>query len=219
VRVLTWNLFHGRAVSEAGRGRGALLDAFAEALAGWEWDVALLQEVPPWWPAPLVEASHAQERHVLTARNSLLPLRRFAAERWPDLMKSHGGGCNAILVRGETIAEHRVLELRTRPERRVAHRVLLGNGVWVVNLHATAHDSRRAEEDLDRALAWAPGGPLVFGGDLNHRDPHLPGLVHAAGRDVDHLFARELTPESAAEVLVRGALSDHPPLAVSFSVP
>ena len=48
VRVLTWNLFHGRAVPPAGR---ELFDEFATALAGWEWDVALLQEVPPWWPA------------------------------------------------------------------------------------------------------------------------------------------------------------------------
>jgi endonuclease/exonuclease/phosphatase (EEP) superfamily protein YafD len=149
----------------------------------------------------------------------LLPLRRFLAERWPDLMKSQGGGCNAILVRDEAIAEHRVLELRGRPERRVAHRVLLGNGVSVVNLHATAHDPRRAQEDLDRALAWAPEGPLVFGGDLNHRQPHLPALVPAAARDVDHLFARGLRPEGKPEVLDHGALSDHPPLAVSFSVP
>ena len=50
LRVLTWNLKHGRAVPPAGRD---LFDEFAAALAGWEWDVALLQEVPPWWPAPL----------------------------------------------------------------------------------------------------------------------------------------------------------------------
>ena len=50
MRVLTWNLLHGRAVPPAGRD---LFDEFADALAGWEWDVALLQEVPPWWPAEL----------------------------------------------------------------------------------------------------------------------------------------------------------------------
>ena len=49
-RVLTWNLKHGRAVPSAGHD---LFDEFAAAIAGWEWDVALLQEVPPWWPAPL----------------------------------------------------------------------------------------------------------------------------------------------------------------------
>ncbi len=50
MRVLTWNLMHGRAVPPAGR---ELFDEFALALAGWEWEVALLQEVPPWWPARL----------------------------------------------------------------------------------------------------------------------------------------------------------------------
>ena len=47
MRVLTWNLFHGRAVPDAPR---ELLDEFAAQLAAWAWDVALLQEVPPWWP-------------------------------------------------------------------------------------------------------------------------------------------------------------------------
>ena len=46
-RVLTWNLFHGRSVPGA---RRSLLDEFAARLAEWEWDVALLQEVAPWWP-------------------------------------------------------------------------------------------------------------------------------------------------------------------------
>jgi endonuclease/exonuclease/phosphatase family metal-dependent hydrolase len=214
VRVLTWNLFHGRAVPPAGR---SLLDEFASALAGFEWDVALLQEVPPWWPGPLAAASHADERHALTSRNSLLSLRRFLAERWPDVMKSQGGGCNAILVRGEPILEHRILELRRRPERRVAHAVGLGSGIAVVNLHATAHDPPRGQEDLDRAIAWSPPPPLVLGGDLNLRDPHAPGFEHAAARDVDHLFARGLRADGPAEVLDHGELSDHPPLALSFT--
>jgi endonuclease/exonuclease/phosphatase family metal-dependent hydrolase len=42
VLVLTWNLFHGRAVPEE---RRSLLAEFASRLASWEWDVALLQEV------------------------------------------------------------------------------------------------------------------------------------------------------------------------------
>ena len=215
MRVLSWNLFHGRAVPGGGR---SLLDAFAAALAGWAWDVALLQEVPPWWPEPLARAAGASARSVLTSRNGLLPLRRFAAERWPDLMKSNGGGANAILVRRAAIAEHRSLVLTRSPERRVAHGVGLAPASWVVNLHATAHDPRRARADVDRALAaWANTERLVFGGDLNLRDPQLPALVHAGGRDVDHLFARGLLPTGKAEVLERGALSDHPPLVASFA--
>ena len=50
LRVLTWNLFHGRSVPDVPRD---LLPEFAATIAGWEWDVALLQECPPWWPRPL----------------------------------------------------------------------------------------------------------------------------------------------------------------------
>ena len=87
LRVLTWNLYHGRADPPAGR---PLFDEFAAMLAGWSWDVALLQEVPPWWPPQLARATDADERHVLTSRNSLLLVRRWVAERWPDLIRSNG---------------------------------------------------------------------------------------------------------------------------------
>ena len=56
MRVLTWNLFHGRAVPDAPR---SLRAEFAAAIAGWSWDVALLQEVPPWWPPELGRAAGA----------------------------------------------------------------------------------------------------------------------------------------------------------------
>jgi endonuclease/exonuclease/phosphatase family metal-dependent hydrolase len=215
VRVLTWNLFHGRAVRPAGR---SLLAEFADALHGWRWDVALLQEVPPWWPEPLARAAGAQERHALTSRNSLLPVRRWLAERWPDLMKSQGGGCNAILVRGDDVVEHRAITLRRCPERRVAHGVRLPGGAWVVNLHATAHSPRRAQQDLDRAIdAWAGASPLVLGGDLNLRPPR--GLERVASRDVDHVLVRGLRATGPAEALDRGTLSDHPPLLVSLARP
>jgi endonuclease/exonuclease/phosphatase family metal-dependent hydrolase len=215
VVALTWNLFHGQAVPGAGR---SLQHEFAGALASWAWDVALLQEVPPWWPGPLAEAAGAVHRRALTSRNSLLPLRRWAAERWPDVVKSQGGGANAILVRGEQIVEDRAVTLRRRPERRVAHGVRLGSGVWVVNLHASAHSPRRAQADLDRAVdAWGGANPLVLGGDLNLRDPR--GLERVASRDVDHVLVRGLVPAGAPEVLDRGTLSDHPPLAASLARP
>ena len=76
IRVLTWNLFHGR--SKPGSGRD-LLPEFTDALAGWAWDVALLQEVPPWWPQPLARATGADARWVFTSRNHLLPVRRTFA--------------------------------------------------------------------------------------------------------------------------------------------
>src|SRR6516165_9652797 len=72
LRVLTWNLMHGRSVPPAGRD---LFDEFAGALAGWEWDAALLQEVPPWWAAELCARIGCDQRTVLTSRNALLSLR------------------------------------------------------------------------------------------------------------------------------------------------
>ena len=108
MRALTWNLYHGRSPRPAHR---SLLREFAAALAGWEWDVALLQEVPPWWPEPLAGATGAQERHVLTSRNFGLALRKAISVRDPDVLKSNGGGANAILVRGRTIHAHRTRRL------------------------------------------------------------------------------------------------------------
>jgi endonuclease/exonuclease/phosphatase family metal-dependent hydrolase len=208
---LTWNLYHGRSPKPAGR---SLLQEFSAALAGWEWDVALLQEVPPWWPPELAVAAGAAERSVLTSRNSLLWLRRLISDWNPDILKSNGGGANAILVRG-AILEDRWIELTRTPERRVAHAVRLAGG-WVVNVHSSTHRDEWALRDTLRALEWAPSPLLLFGGDVNLRHPpRLPGLVRVAGNHVDHLFTTG-SPGRDAAVLDRGSLSDHPPVAVTI---
>lgn len=216
VRVLTWNLFHGRSRPPAGR---SLLNPFAAALAGWAWDVALLQEVPPWWPPLLAAAAGAHERTQLTSRNQLLPLRRAIAARKPDLLKASGGGANAILVRGRVL-EHRARRLRWLPEGRWAHGVRLEDDSWVVNVHAQNQPEAAARADCERALAaareWSRAAPLVFGGDLNLERPAFPGLVHVAGNHVDHVFTDGRAAAGRAEVLERGTLSDHPPVAVTL---
>jgi endonuclease/exonuclease/phosphatase family metal-dependent hydrolase len=220
LRVLTWNLKHGRSVPPS---RHDLLGEFGAALQRWEWDVALLQEVPPWWTAPLAQRLGAEHRQALTSRNALPRLRRGLARRWPEVMKSQGGGANAIIARRDRIVAHHVQPLARTPERRVAHGVSLGCGVWVVNLHATAHDDAAAERDgataAESALRWARGEPLVFGGDFNLRAPQWPGFAAAGGHDVDHVFtAGAVTARRTAEVLDRGALSDHAPVAVDLSL-
>jgi endonuclease/exonuclease/phosphatase family metal-dependent hydrolase len=219
VRILTWNLKHGRSVPSSGRD---LLDQFAAMLAGWEWDVALLQEVPPWWAAPLAERSGAIERHVLTSRNSLLAVRRAIATRWPDVIKSNGGGCNAILVRAGSVAEHRTRRLALVPERRWVHGVrLLGispwpAGLWVANLHtgASLDQARLAAETASR---WAATTPVVLGGDFNLRDFSLDGFVRAGRHGVDQIFirARDAAP---GQIVIpdRGHLSDHAPVLVTL---
>lgn len=204
---------HGRARPSAGRD---LRDEFIRALAGWEWDVALLQEVPPWWPDQLAVALTAECRYVLTSRNGLLSLRRSIATRWPDLIRSNGGGANAILARRDRIVAHRTLRLARYPERRWAHGVWLACGIWVVNLHASG-DEPRAQRDVDLVVAeaksWALGAPIVLGGDLNLREPSVAGFRQVGERDVDHIFVGPgVRPVGPPEVLDRGTLSDHPPL-------
>jgi endonuclease/exonuclease/phosphatase family metal-dependent hydrolase len=218
VRVLTWNLFHGRAVPGAGRDLQA---EFARALASWEWDVALLQEVPPWWPAQLARACDAQAHSALTSRNALPALRRAIAQRQPDLIKSNGGGANAILVRAAAgpIAGHRRLLLRRLPERRVCHAVALGDGTWCANLHAQVHSAARAQADIERAaaatLTWADGGPALLGGDFNVRDPQARGFTALGGRGVDHVLGHGLIAAGQPELPEHGELSDHAPVIVT----
>jgi endonuclease/exonuclease/phosphatase family metal-dependent hydrolase len=185
MRVLTWNLYHGRAVPPAGRDLQA---DYAAALAGWEWDVALLQEVPPWWPPALADACDADARTALTSRNELLWLRRALATRWPDLVKSGGGGANAILVRRASarISDHRRVRLRRWPERRVCHGVALDGGLWCANLHAQVHSAARAGADIE----------------------------HLGGRGVDHVLGHLVAADGPAQVLEHGGLSDHAPIVV-----
>jgi hypothetical protein len=175
VRVVSWNLFHGRAVPPAGR---PLLHEFATTLAGWEWDVALLQEVPPWWPPLLARAcgDDVALAEVRTSRNALLPVRRALSSRRPDLLKANGGGANAILLRGGLGYDaHARRRLRLRPERRWVHAVRLVDpargpfhGSWVGNVHGQkgawdggpglVHpltDLRTSADALDR---WAADG-------------------------------------------------------------
>ena len=212
--VLSWNLFHGRAQPAAGR---PLLVEFCRTLAAWDWDVALLQEVPPWWPARLGAAAGASARMALTSRNFPLFARRAIGKRNPDLITANGGGCNAILARGMPIGEHRIRELTRTPERRVMHGITLPEVGWVVNLHASTHPPERRRADLlvaaATALGWAGGAPLLFGGDMNSTAPAMPGLVRIGGHHVDHFFT-DGRP-GTVEVLDGAPLSDHVPLRAS----
>jgi endonuclease/exonuclease/phosphatase family metal-dependent hydrolase len=231
VVILSWNLFHGRAVPPADR---SLYEQFAAKLAQWRWDVALLQEVPPWWPERLAAELSCEQRRALTSRNALPALRRAVAERRPELLKSNGGGCNAILA-DAPIAEHEAILLRRVPERRVAQLACLGDGTQIVNFHASTRPAR-AERELERLWAIAleedRERPLVLGGDLNLRAPRAPRdageIEHVAGSGVDHLFARGLRrrdagglPGPGREVLLAGRrrlLSDHEPLLVELAL-
>jgi endonuclease/exonuclease/phosphatase (EEP) superfamily protein YafD len=177
--------------------------------------------VPPWWPPDLGRICDASAHTALTSRNWLLPLRRAVAERRPDLIKSNGGGSNAILVRGQSVSEHRVARLRRWPERRVVHAVRLEDGTIVANLHAQVHSPERAQADAARAgacvVAWTEGGAAILGGDFNVPTPDVDGFEWMGGHGVDHVLARGFRPHGPGTRPARGALSDHEPVLVELS--
>ncbi len=267
LRVLSWNLYHGRdfppdPALRTLRSRllrrdernathvqvnRSLRTEFATLLAARDWHVALLQEAPPRWLAPLAQAARADGVLALTARNLLPALQSRLADGNPDLIASWEGGSNQLLVRGE-ILEARRLTLARRPERRrllwarvrVADRELC-----VANLHASAGRERAAAAELllaaERAVAWSAGAPLVLGGDFNLRPARDPepfatlarrfGLERpTAPEAIDHLLARGLEIVEPARRLapaereleqadgLRLRLSDHGIVTATFGV-
>jgi endonuclease/exonuclease/phosphatase family metal-dependent hydrolase len=231
--AIAWNLFHGRdfppdpalftwrsrllRVSERNathvQVNRELLDEFATVLAGAPWDVALLQETPPRFAAPLAEACGAEAHRVLTSRNGLGALRAAAARLNPDLIASGEGGSNLTLVRRGGalggIVERRGLAIHEgRPERRAMALTRTASGVCVANLHATSNVPPMAVADVlhaaRAALEFAGEAPLLFGGDLNLRPRQNPevfaelaerhGLGGPTAPDaIDHLLARGMT--------------------------
>jgi endonuclease/exonuclease/phosphatase family metal-dependent hydrolase len=232
--AIAWNLFHGRDFPpdpelRSWRSRLLRIDErnathvqvnrdltaeFATLLAGTAWDVALLQEAPPRFAAPLARACSAESHRVLTSRNALGPLRGLLARQNPDLMASGEGGSNLTLVRvpGRLggIAERRELTIHDGPpERRALALTRTASGVCVANLHATNDRPDLATEDVLRAARaateFAGGAPLLFGGDFNLRAAEDPGVFErlreefglgepTAPRAIDHLLARGLEP-------------------------
>jgi endonuclease/exonuclease/phosphatase family metal-dependent hydrolase len=261
--AITWNLFNGRdhpPDPALFTWRSRLLrtterndthvqlnrDLLGEAsafLSTARWDVALLQECPPRWAAPLAAACNSEMLLTLTARNWLPWIRAPLARHNPDLLGSWGGGSNLTLVRGalggRTRDRHELL-LRRRPERRKVDFARLGPGVCVANLHASGPD-QLAEPDIRRAAeaaaGWAGGDPLILGGDFNLRPSASDlyaelaerfGLIGTTAPEaIDHLLNRGLEalepprawPPEAREVAFGGLairLSDHAPVSARF---
>jgi endonuclease/exonuclease/phosphatase family metal-dependent hydrolase len=201
MRVLSWNLYHGRdfppdpalftlrsrvlRTTERGATHAQvnrpLLDEFGAFLGGLDWDVALLQEAPPRWFGELCRRTRSSGVRVLTSRNCWPALQGRLADWNPDLIASSEGGSNQILVRHPgRVVEHRALTLTRRPEQRRMQwaRLDLPGRLCVANLHASAGDAPRAAAEVTRAAAaavdWSASDPLVFGGDLNLRPARDP---------------------------------------------
>jgi endonuclease/exonuclease/phosphatase family metal-dependent hydrolase len=253
--AVSWNLFHGRdfppdpalftwrsrllRVTERNathlQVNRELGGEFAAMLAAAEWDVALLQECPPRFAAPLAEACEAEAHRVLTSRNSFGRLRTLAARLNPDLTASAEGGSNLTLLRapfrcalspydGEKahrsggIVERREMAIHEGgAERRAMGFVRIAVGgdgqLCVANLHATSDAPALAGEDVLRAAeaasAWAGDSPLIFGGDLNLRPAEDPAVFAELSERFD--LTGTTAPGAIDHLLIRGLEAKEPP--------
>jgi len=203
MRVLSWNLYHGRdfppdkalftlrsrllRVTERNdthvQVNRSLFGEFAGWLAGQEWDVALLQEAPPLWFRGVRRRTGARGARAFTSRNVVPPLQRLLAWANPDLIASWEGGSNQLLVREPgRVVEERRMTLTHRPERRTMLwarvRLPAGESVCFANLHASAGLPQKAGAEVlaaaSAASEWSQGDPLVLGGDMNLRPARDP---------------------------------------------
>ena len=242
MRLLTWNLFHGRdyppdpslftrrslwlRVEERNQTHvqvnRPLRAEFCDRLASEEWDVALLQEAPPRWHRELVRATGASGGAVgLTSRNFLRPVRGRLAELNPDLIGSDEGGSNQLLVRPPwQITEVRRMTLARRPERRRLLWARLeapgGRVLCVGNLHLTTTPPERITREAlaaaGAAVRWAGGAPVVLGGDFNIRPRRTPEAFERLREDFG--LAPPTGPNHIDHLLVRGAELAEPPSAL-----
>jgi endonuclease/exonuclease/phosphatase family metal-dependent hydrolase len=270
VRTVTWNLFHGRD-HPPGRTlftwRSRLLRRterddthvqvnrplrreFVAALDAVDWQVALLQEAPPRWLPALRAGCRSDGALALTSRNSLGWLRGFAADLNPDLIASGEGGSNMILVRSPgAIRATETVELARTPERRTMLlarlRLPTGAPLCVACMHLSVDSTGQGTDEVlvaaDRAVAFAGGEPLLFGGDLNLRPSRQPeafaelerrhGLAPPTGHHaIDHLLARGMAVADTPHALPAGArelpaeagrvlrLSDHDLVVAGFEM-
>jgi endonuclease/exonuclease/phosphatase family metal-dependent hydrolase len=264
IRAMCWNLFHGRdgppdpslytlrskllRITERNdthvQVNRDLFRQFSGLLARAEWDLALLQECPPRWAAPLATTSDAEAHRVLTSRN-WIPLLQGAIHRFnPDLAGSWEGGSNTTLVRGLAIDEERELVIRPgHPERRTMAFTRLRNGPCIANFHASNDNRALAEEEVrlaaETAIGWAADAALIFGGDFNLRPQSSElfteleqrfGLRAPTAPDaIDHILVRGLAvgetprrwPAESREIPWDGLalrLSDHAPVEALFGV-
>lgn len=238
--ALAWNLFHGRdfppdPTLRTWRSRLLRFDErnethvqvnrdlvreFSTLLATTAWDVALLQEAPPRFAAPLAQACTAESHRVLTSRNELGAFRALLAKQNPDLMASGEGGSNLTLVRvpgklGGIAERHELAIHEGEPERRAMAFTRTASGVCIANLHATNDKPALAVEDVLKAARaageWAGGSPLLFGGDLNLRPAENPEIF--ARLESEFGLAAPTGPKAIDHVLVRGLEVRSPPAA------
>lgn len=268
LHALTWNLFHGRDWPpekrlqrrahkgnwRAGPIRGERYEQvnrdLSREFAAWidavEWDIALFQEFPPRWTRRMAAAFDAEPHRAFSGRNWLQPITSLIGEQRPDLLGAWEGGSNTTFARrgAGRIAERERSVLTRRPELRVMALTRLEAGVCVANFHVSTKPASAERELLAaarRALDFAGGAPLIFGGDFNVRPKDSGvfdelerrfGLAPPTAPDrLSHLLVRDLEviehpvawPPEARDIIdpetgLRIRLSDHNPVRGTFAL-
>ena len=150
-------------------------------------------------PRATRSAGAPRDRHALAGRDQVKRRRR-----------------NAILARARTRSSSTgCRRLCLWPERRWVHAVRLTAPALGRERARRRTDAATLRSAAATALRWAGAAPLVLGGDFNLRGPRSTGSSCAAATTSTHIFVRDLSVAGGAEVLDRGRLSDHAPVAVS----
>ncbi len=220
VTVRTWNVFHG---NTSPPGRRSRLEEMIRLVSADGPDVVCLQEVPVWAIARLAGWSGMQV-FASVARSPRLPTPLSAR-----VTRVHNGVIRSLVAgQGNAMLVHARHEARAlgaatisawgREPRRV-HAVAVGELV-VGNTHLSSPaDTGVQLVELERCVAFldrfAPGAAVVLAGDLNLRDPAMPGF-EGGGSGIDHILVRGLElldhdawPETRRR-LGPSLLSDHP---------
>ena len=241
LRVMSWNLYHGRdrppnvalftlrsrlfKVTETDathvQVNRPLFEEFATLIVREPWAVCMLQEFPPAWAPALARRCAADHHLVLTSRNQLPWLRRRLATWTPDLMASGEGGSNLTLVREPwRISRRGAVLLNPFPRRGLRERrrmaltaiVAEADNVSIANLHATAGNQSQAEQDVRRGAEAAMG--FAVGAPLVFGgDLNLRPSRSALFEELEHRFdlAGPTAPDAIDHLLSRGLEVVDPP--------
>lgn len=229
LRVLTWNLFHGRdGLPGLGATRASTLcrapvddgehvhlnrkltGLMADRIRAWAPDVCALQEVPTAGVRELV--ARTGMRAVGTTTGPLIgppALRDALAARNPDLWRSHEGNANLLLLGPALATAGRVRTVRLNPPREIA-RAALDLGLGAGELARYLPEPRRAV----MALARADGGAEVALACLHCHNARHPELI---AREVDRAARALEELADGAPMLLAGDLNagpSHPALAL-----
>jgi len=255
--IRTWNVAQGRTSPET---HSTHLEEMVRLISTDAPDVVCLQELPVWSLAHLHRWSGLHAFGVRTVPALGGPLARRLTDVKPGLLRSSlTGQANAVLVsrllgrvalqtaidlNPRRFRRHYAAELHLPPrlrrawgrERRIAQAVRLAgrsSTILVVNVHLTgADDSRPAEAELNRTLAWAnrlcqSSEPVLLCGDMNLSPASsfaLPGMIGGNGFStptpgIDQILGRGIVPARDPERWPdwrrrRGdvLLSDHAPI-------